>query len=162
LARLLSELMRDAMLAQGTADGPLQLLTLTHDTFPVPLRFVADLAAVTSRGVPFEPFPFDVQFGDDVEDQLPVPQIVFDNVSRAQNAWAMALEVAPTVLVEVVRISDPSYVEWTMPPVFELQSVEWPDPLTIVGKLGLPDLSVQKHLRIAYTADNYPALSRAV
>jgi hypothetical protein len=48
-----------------------------------------------------------------------------------------------------------------LPPVFELHEVQWNDPITLLGILGLPDLSQQKHLRVGYTGDFYQALGRA-
>jgi hypothetical protein len=162
VARLLSAIMREAMAAGVTPETPLLLLTLTHPDFEDgPLRYVADLDPVTSRANPFTPFPFDVTFPDEQEDQVPVPRLMLDNVTLDQVRWAWAMETPPSPLVEVVRKSDPDYVEWWLASVFEIQQVDFSDPITTLATLGLPDLTVQKHLRTSYRSDLYPALGRA-
>jgi hypothetical protein len=158
----LSQVMLDAMTAQGSNERPMELITLSHPSFPVPRRYVDDFVGTTSRGVPFDPFPFEVVFPDEMEDQAPVMTVVFDLVSRTQIDWARGFRVAPTALVEVVRESDPNYVEFAFPPVFTMTEVSSEDRTTLRAKLEVLDLTVQKHLRQGYTADNYPALSRAV
>lgn len=157
----LSQVMLDAMTAQGTNERPLELLTLFHPSFAVPRRYVNDYVSATSRGGVFAARPFEVVFPDEVEDQSPLMTISFDLLSGSDIDWARGFPSSPTVLIEVVRESDPNYVEFYFPPVFRVTEVSTDDRTKLQAKVEILDLTTQKHLRLGYTADNNPALSRA-
>jgi hypothetical protein len=107
----LSELFRRALAAQETSEGALILLSVDHPSFDAPFRVVRNEVAVTSRGDVFHPYPVDVLLPDDIDDAAPSAPITLDNVSRDLIGVLRGLDSSPTFLIEIVKISDPDYVE---------------------------------------------------
>jgi len=138
-----------SMWAQDTADGLLELVTISGGELETPLRVVNNPVAITSRGNEYIAYPFELGLPSDEEDSPPLARLAIDNVSR-EIAQAVRQTAGPLqVGIELVRISDTDVVEWSWPH-FTLRNVRV-DALTVTGDLGLHDFHGESHTSVHFT-----------
>lgn len=102
---------RRAVTARETDELFLILLTIGVGLIDPPIRVVNDALALTSRGVEFIAFPFEITLpGQDAETVRRV-SLRIDNVDRAIVAALRMLAAPPTVTIEVVRRAEPDVIE---------------------------------------------------
>jgi hypothetical protein len=126
MPRSISAVLRQALYAQETSEIPVVLATIEHAGLSGGiLRLCNHREEIESRGETFSPFGFDVILPSDDEDSPPLATVSFDNVAREQTEWLRSITTAPTILIEIVRLSDPDTLEMRWPRL-KLQSPTWP------------------------------------
>ena len=145
-----------ALTAQETGEIFLSLITITHEDLAAPLYFVNNTENITSRGVEFLGWPFEIALPDEREDALPTVQIRIDNVDRRIMEGIRGLTTAPTVLLEVVLASAPDVIE-AGPINFTLRCVEY-DALVITGTLTPEDMLNEPAMQFSFTPALFPGL----
>ncbi len=150
-----------AQAAQSTGEVALFLLTIEHPSLPGGvLRFTNNTETVTSRGQPYEPFPFLVPMPTYSNDGPPRAQITIDNVHQAIPTWIFDAEGEVWVTVEVVAASEPDIAAQTSGRLL-WASASSDDPAKIDITVGGKDLRRASYPRRAYTPDRWQALHRA-
>lgn len=139
-----------------SSDPFLALLTIDHADLTVPIRVVCNNEDVASRGEEFIAFPFGFTLPDDKEDAPPGASLTISNVSREIGQAIRSIVGPPTVLIEVVRASDPDTVE-LVSPVFLLRSVRY-DAQQVTGVLMVEDLTREPFPALKFTPGPFPAV----
>lgn len=152
----LSDTMRGAMFAEETGDGLLALLTISHVDLAAPIRVVHNQVDITSRGDTFTAFPFELVLPTNSPDSPPRARLTIDNVSREIGQAIRTVSSAPTVLIEVVRISDNDAVELSFP-ALKLKNVRF-DVAKVTGDLVSEDLQLEPYPAYAFSPAHFPGL----
>lgn len=139
-----------------TAQAFLVLLTIDHADISPPIRVVNDTKDITSRGDSFIAFPFDIDLPDSTRDSLPRARLSIDNVGQEIAEAIRTITSPATVLIEVIRASDPDTVEIAFP-VFKLRDVKW-DILQVSGDLVVEDLTTEPFPVGHFTPAEFPGL----
>lgn len=114
--KTLSDAFKELYYARQSGDDvALILIEIDHADFAFPLRFVCNLESVTSNGDVYSPLYFEFKLPND-NDQVPISELVLDNVDRVIVATMRAIDQAPpktpaTVVYRLVRAADPDTVE---------------------------------------------------
>lgn len=158
--RALSTALRAAITAQESGDPLLPLLTITHDDLAVPIRLVRNPTNITSRGVEFLAFAFDVSLPDDVDDHPPRASLVIDNVSLELVEILRTLREPPEMLLELIFASTPDTVEvaWQ---AFLLDQPTW-DVRSIEATLTLEETMLEEFPPHAFTPAAFPGVFKAI
>ena len=110
--------------AQQSGEVLVYLLRLQYTSLAAPISVCNDNLALTSRGVEYIAFPFEVDVGSDSDDAPPQPTLRIGNVDR-QIVQAILNAVEPiTVTIELVMRSEPDQVE-VGPYTFVLRDVSF-------------------------------------
>lgn len=156
VALSVSTVARRSMFAASTGDGLLELVTLSGGGLAADIPIVNNRIDITSRGVIFTAFPFELSLPSDEEDSPPLAKLSIDNVSR-EIGQAVRLLTGPLhVLIELVRISDMDVVEWSWP-YFLMRNVSI-DSLIVSGDLSLQDFHREGHTKILFNPATFPAM----
>ena len=153
---MVSSELRTATFAQETDEGLLVLLTIDHEDISPPIRVVNNTENVISRLVTFIGFPFDLALPSSDERAPPVARLTIDNVSREIAQSIRLISTPPSVLIEVVRLTDPEVVEITYPG-FKLRNVRW-DALTVSGDLVVEDVAQEPYPADTFSPAAFPGL----
>lgn len=143
--RALSTNLLDAINGAETGDTLIALVTVTHDELAAgnipgvpagPIRFSSHNTTryddegprfrTVSNGLAYEFFPFRLTMPQEDDGGQPTLQLVFDNVSRELTPLLASVTTPALVTVDFVLLSDPNYVEWSLPD-FALVSAELDD-----------------------------------
>lgn len=153
--RTISLTLRAAANAQQTGEVIVALVTVTHPSLEAPLRFSSDpttrfsvdpLAYGTvSRGDTYSFLPLQVTLPEEGDDVEPGMQLILDNVTRETIPLLRSVSTPAAITVELVRASDPDYVEMMLPE-FDLVSATYNATQVTL------DLKIN-----ALTAEPYPA-----
>ena len=147
----------DALYPQNTADVILLLLTLEEPNLPGPQRFVRNTVDITSRGLPFLAYPFEITVPDDVDSESDaVINLSIDNVAREIGQAIQLATEPPQVTLEVVLASDPHTVE-RGPFVMEMRRAEF-DKGRVTAVLSFQDLLDEPFPGYAFTPTEFPGL----
>ncbi len=139
---------RSEMFRQETDDGLLYLLTLATTELSDSIRVVLNTEHITSRGLLFVGFPFELILPPSSTDSEYVAQLTIDNVGR-EVAESIRLAREPVgATIEVVQLNNPDYVELTISNL-ELKNVRV-SALSVTG-----DLVVNSFLTEPFPPDNF-------
>lgn len=139
-----------------TAQAFLILLTIDHADINPPIRVVNNTKNITSRGDEFIAFPFNIDLPDSTKDVGPRARLTIDNVSREIAQSIRLITTVATVLIEVIRASDPDTVEINFP-LFNLRNVTW-DVLQVSGDLTVEDLTTEPFPVGQFTPAHFPGI----
>ena len=109
--RNLSPLALQQALARDSQSAWFFLLTVTHPETAEVFRWVNNTEDVTSQGVLYSSFPFNLQLSIDDEQHLPQVQMAVDNVDRALVALVRSSPLPPECTVKIVLSSQPDVIE---------------------------------------------------
>jgi hypothetical protein len=145
-----------AINAQNTGEVFLTLLTLTHPSMPVDLHFVNNFTNVTSNGVVFVAWPFDLPFPETGSDSLPTLTLTIDNVDQSIATAIMGITTPITVQLACVLASNPDQIE-VGPLVLRIRSTEI-SMQQITAVLVFEDLLNEPFPYETYVPGNAPGL----
>ena len=152
----ISPAFRQGANAQNNPDGVYLLLTITHEELQETHRLTNAPVNVVSRGNTFLALPMEPVLAEDSQDRPPQAKITIANVDR-RLVTALRSTIAPCrVKLEVVKISDPDYVEAEMDH-FTMRNVDY-DALTIQGTLSLEGLFDEPVVDYCFTPTIAPGL----
>ena len=113
---------------------------------------------ITSRGIVYAPFPFNVTLPMDDSQSLPTLQLVLSNVDAAIIKFIRGQLVAPNLMLELVTSAYPDVVEKSFA-FLKLVSVTY-DAMTIQGRLDVDNFIAQKFPAESYVPPQFPGLFR--
>lgn len=151
----LSQTMSKAMLARMTAEEIILLLTLSHANFVVPIRRALRRTLIISRGETFFPMHFMPTLPSQEEGALPHWPIKLDGVDQSILRELRAISTRPHVKIEVIRASDPDYVEMTTGDGYEVFGYTFP-AYTITLDVGMFDLETEGYPGGRILPSNFP------
>lgn len=135
------------------------LLTITAADNPgVPLRVVNNAAPVVSRGLTFEPYPFNVVLPADDSETLPQVSLEISNLDAEIIAFVRAQAKAPSIAIEVVTSAYPDVVEKSLT-FLKLTTVSY-DAMVVQGRLDVDDFLSQRFPAEGYVPPQFPGLFR--
>jgi hypothetical protein len=138
------ELKQDAW--ANSSDLPLILLTISHATLAEDIRVVNDKKAITSSGLEYIAFPFQIQLPDSKEDSQPSAKLTISNVSREIGVAIRSISTPPSVTITIIRQDTPNIIEAQFVGM-RLNNVKY-NMLTVTADLEFEDL----------TREEYPSL----
>lgn len=145
-----------AINAQNTGEVFLTLLTLSHPDMPGDLHFVNNFENITSNGILFVAWPFDLPFPEVGSDTLPSLQLTIDNVDQSIAAAIQNIATPITVELVCVLASNPNQIE--VGPLFlSLRSIKI-NLQQIAGTLVFEDLLNEPFPYETYVPGNAPGL----
>jgi hypothetical protein len=157
MSRALSTLAKQAVFAQETGEVFLLLLTISHASLSTPIRVVADMQDVVSRGDTFTALPFGFVLPAEREDQIPRCRLWIDNVDREiVTAIRNATGSAPTLLAEIVLRAQPDTVEASFDG-YTLRDADY-DVVQVSGDLSLEDPLNEPYPADSFTPNLFPAV----
>lgn len=146
-----------AQLMKTNSEDPfLTILTLTHSTFPAPIRLVNNSEDIISRGNTFKAFPFRLTLPVDDGETLREVSIDFDNVSLELLDEIRSVTGPIDVKLEMILASIPNDVQMELSEL-KIGNVNYSDTM-ISAKLFMDDFLSSALTSEAYTPSNYPGL----
>jgi hypothetical protein len=128
---------------QNSSDLPLVLLTISHADLSEDIRVVNNKEAITSNGLEYVAFPFDIQLPDSKEDSQPSAKLTICNVSREIGQAIRLISTPPSITITVVRQETPDIVEAQFIGM-RLNNVKY-DMMTVTGDLEFEDLTREEY-----------------
>lgn len=141
--------------AQQTGEVWLILVTISHASLASPIRVVNNNEDVTSRGLLYLAFPFQIILPGEDPDSITKAVLRFDNADRTAIAAVRGLDTAPTVALEVILASAPDVVEISFPGL-TLRNATY-DAFVIEGELYFESL-VSEPVTYTMTPSRFPGL----
>lgn len=138
-----------------TAEVWLLLLTIYHPSLAVPIYIANNNEAVISRGNTYQPIPFDVDLPQEDDDSPGAATLTVDNVDRSIVDAIRAMDVPPTLSLEVVLASQADYVEVGFYDMTLRNCVY--DATTVKGALQWEDILVEP-LALTMTPARFPGM----
>jgi hypothetical protein len=144
-----------SMQASNTAEVWLLLLTIYHPSLAVPIFLVNNNENIVSRGNTYIALPFDVDLPNEDQEAPGAAALTVDNVDRSIIDAIRAMDVPPTVTIEVVLASQPDSVEVGFSDLV-LRNVNY-DATTIKGSLQWEDILVEP-MALQMTPARFPGM----
>lgn len=140
------------------SDLPLVLLTIDHVDLTEPIRVVNNTVDITSNGLEFIGFPFEIDLPSSPEDAPPSSRLRINNVGREIGQAIRSIQTPADITIQVVRQEDPDTIEgeWHG---FRLRNVRY-DALTVEGDLVREDLTREQYPFLTYSPAEFPGLAR--
>jgi Domain of unknown function (DUF1833) len=145
-------------LASSSNVAWLCLLTIWTGDGSDAVHVVNNSEAITSRGIEYAPFPFNVTLPADDSETLPQVSLVLSNVDNAIIQFVRGQLVAPNIALELVTSAYPDIVEKSFT-FLKLVSVTY-DAMTIQGRLDVDNFLAQKFPAESYVPPQFPGLFR--
>jgi hypothetical protein len=144
--------------AQDTTEVLCHFVEISHDDLVTPLRFVDNFDDVVRDGNTYTGYNFEVQFPDEIPDQVPFCQIKIDNIDRAMVTQIRTLSGLKrmTITVSEALYSSPDTTE-RGPYEFELYDVDY-GAAEIIGRMSYEDFMNDRFPKDRQTAQNQPGL----
>lgn len=143
-------------LKQHTGEGIVILLTLEHEDLPEPFRGCTEPSGITSQGEDFVFYPFDIILPAEDPKRDPVIQLSIDNVDKRIGEAIEMIQTPIRVTTQITTFTYPDTIEGEWP-VFELLDATY-DEFSVIGALGLEDLTQEPFPAMSYDPSRYPAL----
>ena len=157
MPRTLSAAARRAIFAQQTGEAFILLLELSHPSLVDPIRVCANSADVTSGGLLYSRFPFEVTMPSETEDAPPTVQLRIANADRQIVQAVRELSgAAMTVTLSIVLASSPDIIE-AGPFVFALRNVTY-DAAWVEGTLMFEDVLNEPYPAAMFTPARFPGM----
>lgn len=157
----LSLAFRQGATALHNPDGVYFLATITNAELPGEIYRLTDApvnidSRVGAGGGTFLRCPMACTLAEDSPDRLPQAQFTMANVDRRMVAALRSTTTPCDIKLEIVKISDPDYVEETLAD-FVLKDVEY-NALTIQGALSIEALLDEPGIDYCFTPTIAPGL----
>lgn len=147
----------EAVLAPNTAECPIELVTLTHASFPAPLRFCTGGGDVTSLTRLFKGRAMQIQLpGESADAGGRRGRLVIDDTPRDVIAALRLAATKPTCLLEVALKAYPDDIELSWPGLEVLQVSPAGQDVEII--VGLRDDSQETFPVQSYSPHRCPGL----
>lgn len=149
MSRPVSNILRQAVFAQETAEVFILLLTIDHDDLSDPIRVTADpgdvmpsgAKGIVSNEVEYIFYPFDLTLPNEDEEASPRAKLQIDNVTQEIVATLRSLNSPPRVSLQIVLASQPDIVEARLVD-FQLRNVVY-DVSLVTGDLTIEQFDLE-------------------
>jgi hypothetical protein len=135
------ELRRDCF--ANESDLPLILLTISHSSLQDDIRVVNNKEAITSNGLEYIAFPFQIQLPDSKSDSQPSAKLTICNVSREIGVAIRSISTPPSVTIAVIRQDTPDVIEAQFVGM-RLNNVKY-NMMTVTADLEFEDLTREEY-----------------
>ncbi len=152
----ISTAFRQAIQAQQTGEVLAVLVTVDHPDLPEPLRLNNAGINIYSRTKLFYASFLQATIVDADPDRLPQAKLILSNIKREIVAALDATIIPCSILLEIVRASDPDYVEASMSNL-EMRNVQG-DYMVIQGDLAPKKVRAQPGIDYCFTPSYAPGL----
>lgn len=165
MSRLLSLNFRKALFSQETAEVPIFLLTITHESLAEPIRLSTDPTTrlsdlptygTVSRGETYQFAGVDVTIPDEQDQQAPRSKLAIANVTRDLVPLARSVNTPPRVKIEAVLASDLDAVEITWP-ALDMSHLQY-DASFLVFDLTMDALVTEPYPALTFSPASFPGL----
>lgn len=102
---------KEAAFGQDTDEVVLELLTISHPDFAIPVRLVRNNENFVSQGETFIASGFELIWPQQAENEVPRASIRHENVSRELIAAIRSIRTPASVKMQIVLASDPNNVQ---------------------------------------------------
>lgn len=126
----------ESLLAHDSRDVWLVLMTIEADTGN--LYLVNNNEPLTSRGIDFEAYPFEILAPNDTLDSAPDAKVTIGNVDQRIIHTLRSITNPPKFTFEIVRFSHPDNIEMKVTDLI-MRSVSW-DAAAITATLSVEDV----------------------
>jgi hypothetical protein len=111
---------------------------------------------ITSRGLTFIAYPFDLVVPDDTSDRPPQASITIDNIDRRITEYLETTSTPPSITIEIIRASEPDVIEvaWAG---LTLKEVKY-NKFTVSGTLTYEDITRESYPQGTFTPAYFPGL----
>ncbi|MDD5584930.1 MAG: DUF1833 family protein [Candidatus Omnitrophica bacterium] len=141
---------------QNESDLPLILLTISHADLEDDIRVVNNKEAVTSNGLEYIAFPFEIQLPDSKEDSQPSAKLTISNVSREIGLAIRSISTPPSVTIAVVRQETPDIVEAQFVGM-RLNNVKY-NVMTVTADLEFEDLTREEFPSLKFSPSIFKSI----
>jgi len=148
------ELKRDCF--ANESDLPLILLTISHADLAEDIRVVNNKENITSGGLEYIAFPFDIQLPDSKEESQPSAKLTISNVSREIGLAIRSISTPPSVSITIVRQDTPDVVEAQFVGM-RLNNVQY-NMMTVSANLEFEDLTREEYPYLKFS----PSIFRGI
>ena len=150
--------MKAALTAQETDQIPLVLLAINHSDLAAPIRVVNNGANITSNGVLFVAFPFEVTLPDDEESTLATVTLTIDNVDRTivTAVRSMSNDELATCEMDVILAATPNTVE-AGPFNFSIKQISY-DASKVTAEMAFEDILNEIYPKDDFNPNDYPGM----
>lgn len=138
------------------SDLPLILLTISHASLADDIRVVNNKEKITSNGLEYIAFPFDIQLPDSKEDSQPSAKLTISNVSREIGLAIRSISTPPSVSITVVRQDTPDVMEAQFVGM-RLNNVQY-NMMTVTANLEFEDLTREEYPYLKFS----PSIFRGI
>jgi hypothetical protein len=144
-----------SMQATNTTEVWLMLLTIYHHSLSIPIYLVNNNENIVSRGNTYIGLPFEVDLPNEDQDAPGAASLTVDNVDRVIVDAIRAMDVPPTITLEVILASTADNVEIAFYDLV-LRNVTY-DATTVKGSLQWEDILVEP-LALTMTPARFPGM----
>jgi hypothetical protein len=142
--------------AQHSDEAIGALLTFEDKDLPAPIRLTDLGRNIVSRGNTFLACFIEATILDDDPDRPPEARIAVSNIDRRIIVALRSTLTPASVTLEIIRASDPDYVEAVMPDL-ELRNIKY-NTLIIQGALTPQDIKDHPGIDYYFTPSHFPGL----
>lgn len=138
-------------------ESPIILLTINHPDLNDPIRVVNDTDNITSNGVEYIAFPFNLSLPDDHENRLPRARLSIANVGRDLMFWLETTDGGngSTATFQQIMRSRPNQIEWEITmSLFNVAATN----IEVSAELGFENLFAKPAVSINYRPENSAGL----
>lgn len=137
----LSQTALQQILAERSGAVLADLLTVDHEDFSEPERFVRDMKDLDYGGVTYTAAAFDIAYPEDTEDNKnPRAKLQIDNVDRRLVEQIRTVSGSPSFTLEtVLRMPDDSVEQVIAPRTYDSAEFSY-DQTVVEGNLGFEDI----------------------
>lgn len=152
----LSPLATAASNASASSEVFLYLLTITDPEDTNPAYLVNNSEPIISRGITYQPYPFNIVLGEDDGVRIPTIKLTIDNVDQSITEYIRSTLKPPYIKIELVLSSQPDVIEKSLDNM-KLRNVTY-DAMTVQGTLEYVNVLTSRFPDASYTAVEFPAL----
>jgi hypothetical protein len=138
------------------SDLPLILLTISHSSLSENICVVNNKVAITSNGIEYLGFPFDITLPDSKEDSQPNAKLTISNVAREIGQAIRLISTPPSVTITIVRQDTPDIIEAQFVGM-RLNNVKY-DMMTVTAALEFEDLTREEFPSLKFS----PSIFRGI
>jgi len=141
---------------KNESDLPLVLITISHPSLDEDIVCANNKVAITSNGIEYIAFPFDITLPDSKEDSQPSAKLTISNVSREIGQAIRSISTPPSVKITIVRQDTPDIIEAQFVGM-RLNNVKY-DMMTVSADLEFEDLTREEYPSLKFS----PSVFRGV
>lgn len=156
MSRNVSPAAEQAALAESSDEAFITLITIDHSDLSQPIRVCNDGQDLVSRGATFIAMAFhDEKPGDD-ETGVTAGRLAVQNVSQEIVLALRSITSKPSVLLEIVRASDPDTVEQSFDGL-RISEASW-DVLIVEAPVDSEDFLSEPYPKDSFTPALFPGM----
>jgi len=156
MSRSISIVARRAINAQETGEVFLEILSLEHPEFDSPVCVVNNTEPITSNGITYNPFPFQIDLPREEEGQISKATLKIDAIDRSLIEKIRTIDTPMDATLSVLLASQPDTIE-AGPFNFKVKNVTY-NATVISGDLIYEDVLKLRYPKNVFDPYDFPGL----